>query len=102
METEIVLEPEILEDIRVKEPSLWRVIMHNDDKTTMDFVIMILVKLFNKNPEEAAQCMLEIHEEGSSIVGLYTHEIAEEKMNTATRTARGYGFPLQVTIEEEE
>jgi len=102
METEIVLEPELQEDLEVKEPNMWLVIMHNDDKTTMDFVIMLLVQLFKKNQDEAVQCMLEIHTKGRSVVGRYTHEIAEDKMNTAVRTARGYGFPLEISIEEDE
>lgn len=100
METEILLDTETEQG--VKEPNMWIVIMHNDDSTTMEFVIMLLVKLFHKTAEEATDIMLEIHTKGQAIVGRYTHEIAEEKMNTSVRTARAYGYPLQVSIEEDE
>ena len=99
METETV--EDVQEELEVVRPSMWVVIMHNDDTTTMDFVIMLLMQLFHKNIDEATKIMLEIHVAGRAVVGCYTHEIAEEKMNTATRTARTYGFPLAVTIEED-
>ena len=80
---------------------MWLVVMHNDDKTTMEFVIMLLIQLFHKDAEEATQIMLEIHTQGQAVVGRFTHEVAEEKQATATRTARAYNQPLQITIEEE-
>ena len=94
-------ELEVQDEVEVTEPGMWLVIMHNDDTTTMDFVIMLLIQLFHKNMEEATKIMLDIHTKGRAVVGRYTHEVAEEKMNTATRTARTYGFPLAVTIEED-
>lgn len=100
-ETEVVLEPEAEEITEIIEPNMWLVIMHNDDKTSMEFVVMLLIQLFHKSPEEATHIMMQIHTEGSAVVGRYTHEIAEEKMNTATRTARAYGFPLNISIEED-
>jgi len=99
METETV--EDVQEDLDIKEPNMWIVIMHNDDTTTMDFVIMLLIQLFHKTPDEAVEIMMEIHTKGQSVVGRYSHEIAEEKMNAATRTARLYGFPLAVTMEED-
>lgn len=102
IETEVVLEPETEEDIEVKEPNMWLVILHNDDKTTMEFVIMLLIQLFHKMPEEATQIMIDIHTKGRAVVGRYTHEVAEEKMNVTIKTARTYGHPLQATIEEDE
>lgn len=95
------VEVDVREDLEVKEPGMWLVIMHNDNTTTMDFVIMLLIQVFHKNADEATHCMMEIHTKGQSVVGRYTHEIAEEKMNTATRTARAYGFPLTITMEED-
>lgn len=96
------VEVEVQQDVDVTKPSMWLVIFHNDDKTTMDFVIMLLMQLFHKSVEEATEIMLQIHTEGQSTVGRFTHEIAEEKMNTSIRTARAYGYPLNVSIEEEE
>lgn len=95
------VELETQDEVEVTEPGMWLVVMHNDDTTTMDFVIMLLMQLFHKDMSEATHIMLEIHTKGRSVVGRYTHEVAEEKMNTATRTARAYGFPLAVTIEED-
>jgi ATP-dependent Clp protease adaptor protein ClpS len=92
---------EELADIDVTEPNLWRVVMLNDDKTTMDFVVGLLVLVFHKQPEEAVEIMLTIHATGSAVVGVYTHEIAEEKMNTCLHAAKAEGFPLQVIIEED-
>lgn len=96
------VEVEAQEELEVTEPSMWFVIFHNDDTTTMDFVIMLLMQLFHKDIDEATKIMLDIHVKGRAVVGCYTHEVAEEKMNTATRTARAYGFPLAITIEEDK
>ena len=95
------VEEQVIEEQEVKLPNLWRVIFHNDDKTTMDFVIFLLVKVFHKSPEEAMHLTMEIHTEGAAIVGVYTHEIAESKMNICISTSRNAGFPLNVSIEEE-
>ena len=95
------VESEVQQEVEVKKPNMWLVIFHNDDVTTMDFVIMLLIQLFNKSVEEATHLTLEVHMKGRAVAGRYTHEIAEEKMNTAIRTAQAYGFPLSVTIEED-
>ena len=95
------IEVEELEEIDITEPNLWRVTMLNDDKTTMDFVVGLLIYVFHKKEDEAVEIMLRIHAEGQSVVGLYTHEVAEEKVNTCIRTARASGFPLQVVMEED-
>lgn len=97
---EIVLEEK--EELEITEPNLWRVIMLNDDVTTMDFVVGLLVLVFHKSADEAVELMLTIHAQGSAVVGLYTHEVAEEKMETCIRAARADGFPLQVIIEEDK
>lgn len=101
MTTETGILEKVQEEQKVKHPNLWRVIFHNDDKTTMEFVIFLLVKVFYKKDREAIDIMLTIHEKGKAIVSLYTHEIAENKMNICLRTAKDQGFPLAVTIEEE-
>lgn len=92
---------EVREEVEIKQPNLWRVIFHNDDKTTMEFVIFLLLQVFYKKSEEAIEIMLAVHEKGRAIVGVYTHEIAENKMNICLRTAKEQGFPLAITIEEE-
>lgn len=91
----------VKEEIEVKEPNMWNVILHNDDKTTMDFVVQVLHDIFYMDLQEAMVVMLKIHEEDAAVVGTYTHEIAEEKAQTTIRAARVYGFPLMATIEED-
>jgi len=95
------IKEETREEVEIKQPNLWRVIFHNDDKTTMEFVILLLLKVFYKNTNEAVEIMLTVHEKGKAIAGVYTHEIAENKMHVCLRTAKEHGFPLAVTIEEE-
>ena len=85
---------------KLKEPSKYHVIMHNDDVTTMDFVVMILERLFCKTQAEAETIMLKIHHEGSAIVGTYYRDIAVSKKDVAVKAARDNGFPLQLTVEE--
>ena len=89
------------EQVEIKRPNMWRVIFHNDDKTTMQFVIFLLIKVFHKSEKEAVDITLEVHEKGQSIAGVYPHEIAEQKMEVCTHTADEHDFPLRVTIEEE-
>jgi len=88
-------------EIQVKEPKLYRVIIYNDDYTTMDFVVMILMRIFNKNREEAIQIMYNVHNLGSGIAGTYCWDIAQTKMFQARRMARSSGFPLKFSMEEE-
>lgn len=85
---------------KMKEPSLYNVIMHNDDETTMDFVVMVLQRIFRKSHEEAVCLMLKIHHEGAAIAGTYHKDIAESKAGFTMATARQNGFPLKVTTEE--
>lgn len=95
------VEEQVIEEQEVKLPNLWRVIFHNDDKTTMDFVVFLLVQVFHKNPQEAIELTMKVHVDGAAVVGVYTHEIAESKMNICIRTARNEGHPLNVSIEED-
>lgn len=85
---------------RFKEPSMYDVIMHNDDVTTMEFVIMVLIRVFHKKPADAERLMLKIHHEGSAVAGTYTKDIAQSKADLTMRMARAEGFPLKVTLEE--
>lgn len=84
----------------MKEPSMYNVIMHNDDVTTMEFVVMVLERVFRKDADAAETIMLKIHNEGSAIVGTYYRDIAESKTKFTMAMARQQGFPLKLTIEE--
>ena len=84
-----------------KEPTLYRVILLNDDYTTMDFVIEILETVFNKAPAEAYRIMMAVHTQGQGLCGVYPFEVAETKVATVVDLARGQGFPLRATMEPE-
>lgn len=86
----------------IKEPSKYRVIYVNDDKTTMEFVVDSLMEYFNYNEEDALVKTREIHEEGSSVVAVYSYELAEQKGIEVTLAARSQGHPLQIRIEPEQ
>lgn len=96
------VEEAIEEELDLTEPNLWRVIFHNDDKTTMEFVIFLLIQVFRKSIEESTQIMLNVHTKGAAVVAIYPYEIAESKMNICMNTARENGFPFVVSIEEDE
>ena len=85
---------------KLKEPPMYNVIMHNDDVTTMDFVVYVLVKIFRKSEQDAETIMLKIHNEGSAIVGTYSQDIAQSKANYTMNLAKANNFPLKLTIEE--
>ncbi len=97
------LEEEVDSEIRddVREPPMYRVLLHNDDYTTMDFVVEILMLVFNKSPEEAVNIMLNVHRKGIGLCGVYTYEVSETKVETVHAIARGQGFPLKCTMEKE-
>jgi ATP-dependent Clp protease adaptor protein ClpS len=84
----------------VKEPSMYQVLLINDDYTTMEFVVEILMFVFNKSAEESMQIMLKVHREGTGRCGVYTYEVAETKVDTVHALAREKGFPLKCTMEE--
>ncbi len=84
---------------RTEKPRMHRCVLHNDDYTSMEFVIEILVGVFRRTRVEATRIMLTVHNGGKGIAGVYTREIAETKAATAMEKARGRGFPLLVTTE---
>lgn len=84
---------------KVEEPSLFKVLLHNDDYTTMEFVVMILVSIFNMPEDQAVQVMLNVHLGGVGVAGIYTFEVAEMKVAKTTALAREHEFPLLCTME---
>ncbi len=84
----------------LREPPRYNVIMHNDDFTTMEFVVEILISVFKKNPQEAEALMLTVHKSGRAVVGSYPYDIAVTKVNIATARARQAGYPFKMTVEE--
>ncbi|MDL2286313.1 ATP-dependent Clp protease adapter ClpS [Desulfococcaceae bacterium OttesenSCG-928-F15] len=83
-----------------KFPPMYKVLLHNDDYTTMDFVVEILMVFFHKTLEEATRIMLNVHHSGLGLCGLYPREIAETKVDAVTKHARANGFPLKTTMEK--
>jgi len=96
-------EEEVISETRdeIDEPPMYKVLLHNDDYTTMEFVVEILMLVFNKPPEEAVEIMLNVHQKGIGICGIYTYEVSETKVHTVHDLARQNGFPLKCTMEEE-
>lgn len=88
--------------IDYSEIKKWNVIFHNDNITTMDFVVSVLVELFNHTEETAEEITLKIHTEGKCVVGKYIYEIAQQKASDTLEIAGMYNFPLNVTIEKSE
>ena len=85
---------------RVKKPSMYKVIMLNDDYTPMEFVIMVLERFFNKTHEEATHIMLHVHQKGVGVCGVFTYEVAETKVTKVMDLARKNQHPLQCTLEK--
>jgi ATP-dependent Clp protease adaptor protein ClpS len=94
---------EVLERTRqqTNEPEMFKVLLLNDDYTTMDFVIEILETVFHKQPAEAYRIMMAVHTQGKGLCGLYPHEIAETKVTAVVERARSNGFPLLAAMEPE-
>ncbi len=86
---------------RLKKPPLFRVLLHNDDFTTMEFVVEVLKKVFGKSEGDAFRVMWAVHTQGVGCAGVYTYEVAEMKVERVTQMARGREFPLLCTAEEE-
>lgn len=87
---------------KLQPPRMYKVLMHNDDYTTMEFVVLTLKKFFNKNENEAHHIMLEVHKRGFGICGIYTYEVAESKVAKVMRFARDNGHPLKCSTDPVE
>ncbi|MCB0407157.1 MAG: ATP-dependent Clp protease adapter ClpS [Bdellovibrionales bacterium] len=86
---------------KLKKPSMYKVLLLNDDYTPMDFVILILKRFFRKSEEEAAKIMLQVHQQGAGIAGVYTHEIAETKVYTVNEFSKANKHPLKCVMDED-
>ena len=87
--------------LELEEPQMFKVLLHNDDYTSMDFVVEVLTGIFHKSYEQAEQIMLQIHEKGKAICGVYSFEIAQTKAQQVKQSAKQNEFPLLATIEED-
>jgi ATP-dependent Clp protease adaptor protein ClpS len=95
---ESVLE-ETRQDQKLQRPRLWRVLLHNDDYTTQEFVVWVLETVFGKSQEEAFRIMLSVHQSGTGVAGVFTRDVADTKVRTAGQLAEQYEFPLRLTAE---
>lgn len=86
---------------RLKRPPMFKVLLHNDDYTTREFVVMILQAVFSKSETDATQIMLHVHQNGMGVAGVYPFEVAETKVERTIALARKYEFPLKCTLEPE-
>ena len=89
------------ERVIIEEPRQYKVVFHNDDFTTMEFVTEVLRQVFNKHADEAVTLMMKVHREGQAIVGIYSYDVAMTKAGRATAMARNEGYPLKITCESE-
>lgn len=88
------------ERLKVEEPPLFKVFLHNDDYTTMDFVVMVLEAVFNKDAVEATEIMLNVHKKGLGLAGVYTRDVAETKVAVVHDLSRKNEHPLRCTMEK--
>ena len=95
-----VIAPKTTHKPKFKKPNNFAVILHNDDYTPMDFVVWVLIKIFNKQEDLAQNIMQEVHTKGLGVAGVFHFEIAEQKATDAALAARQNEYPLQVTVEE--
>ncbi len=102
-ETDKKRQGEVLEKTRQKtdKPKLYKVLIHNDDYTTMDFVVVILEMVFNKSPAEAYRVMMNVHTGGIGVAGVYPYDVAETKVAMTNETANEAGHPLRCSMEPE-
>jgi ATP-dependent Clp protease adaptor protein ClpS len=86
---------------QVQPPAMWRVLLHNDDYTTQEFVVWILETVFNKPEADALAVMMKVHQSGLGVAGIYTRDVAETKVNATRKLAEQHEYPLLVTMEPE-
>jgi ATP-dependent Clp protease adaptor protein ClpS len=96
-DTDVVVQ----EKQKTKKPSLYKVLLHNDDYTTMEFVVWLLMTVFHHDQQSAHQIMMHVHTKGMGVAGVYTREVAETKVNKTVQLARTHEFPLECTMEPE-
>lgn len=97
--TTTVVAPKTKNKPKLQKPKLYKVLLHNDNYTTRDFVVEILRSVFNKGEVEAVQIMLHVHHNGIGVAGIYTYEVAETKVETVIALARQNEFPLMCSME---
>ena len=85
--------------VKLQPPKMYKVLMHNDDYTTMEFVVLVLQKFFSKTPSEAQSIMLAVHTKGFGVCGIFTYEVAESKVAKVTKYSRENGHPLKCSTE---
>ena len=90
------------QNTNLREPRRYKVIIHNDDFTTMEFVVLVLKQVFFMNEENAQALMLQVHHSNKAVVGIYTYDVAVSKAQKATNMARENGYPLRLTVEPED
>lgn len=85
---------------KTEEPPFYKVLLHNDDYTTMEFVVLVLEKVFHKSTAEATRIMLNVHQQGIGVAGIFSREIAETKVTVVVDLARKNEYPLKCTLEK--
>ncbi|MBI3782436.1 MAG: ATP-dependent Clp protease adapter ClpS [Deltaproteobacteria bacterium] len=99
-DTSVVTKPKTKTERKLQKPKLYKVLLHNDDYTTMEFVVFILISVFHRSESDAVQIMLHVHRKGIGVAGVYTREIAEARVRQVESLARQYEYPLRCSIEE--
>lgn len=94
-------ETQTLEEVEIKLNPLYKIVFYDDDKTPIDYVVFVLTSIYGMSNEDAWDITLKVHESGSMVVGIYTHEVASDKKSQTDNTSSKYGYPLTVTIEED-
>ena len=92
----------VQERTRTKKPPMFKVLLHNDDYTTKEFVVMVLQHVFHRSEADANRVMLHVHTNGVGVAGIYPYEIAETKVAKTTQLAKRYEYPLQLSLEPDE
>lgn len=95
------IEEEFSVELEIQEPKMFQVLLHNDDYTSMDFVVGVLIDIFHKSQAEAERIMFQIHDTEKAICGIYTLEIAQTKVQQVKQRAKQHEFPLLATLEED-
>ena len=85
---------------KLQKPKLYKVLLHNDDYTTMEFVVYVLMSVFHRSETDAVQIMLHVHRNGIGVAGVYTREVAEARVSQVEGLARQHEFPLRCSLEE--